>query len=114
MRIERNINAAADKARKVRLANRKKRKAALQTAKTPEIIVVRDQRILHREISKWTCSKMIAVQQISHLQEVLKKVQKAATYLMSAPPEIMAGLVDGKNWSLYPELAYIYDMRELF
>lgn len=82
--------------------------------KAPEFVIARDQRILRREISKWTRSKETAARQISHLKEVLKKVQKAGAFLMSAPAELIAELTDGRNWSLHPELSYIYEMRELF
>jgi len=78
------------------------------------MIVERDQRILRRELSKWTRSKATAIQQISHLKEVLKKAQKTNAFLMSAPTELIAELTDGRNWGTHPELSYIYEMRELF
>jgi len=112
--VEARLNSAADKAKKVRTANAKKRRAAQQAGKTPEMIVERDQRILRRELSKWTRSKATAIQQISHLKEVLKKAQKASAFLMSAPAELIAELTDGRNWGTHPELSYIYEMRELF
>ncbi len=112
--VEARLNTAADKAKKIRTANAKKRKAAQQIRKTPEMIVERDQRILRREVSKWTRSKAIAIQQISHLKEVLKKAQKASAFLMSAPAELIAELTDGRSWGTHPEFSYIYEMRELF
>ena len=108
------LKAAEEKARKVRAANAEKRKAAQQISKSPEMIIARDQRILHREISKWTRSKVTAIQQISHLKTVLKKAQKAGAFLMSAPAELVEDLSNGRNWGVYPELSYIYEMRELF
>lgn len=112
--VEARLNAAADKAKRMRIATAEKRKAAQQICKTPEMIVARDQRILCREISKWTRSKATAVRQISHLKEVLKRAQKAGAFLMSAPAELIMELTDGRNWSAHPELSYIYEMRELF
>ncbi len=99
---------------KGRTANAKKRKTAQQICKTPEMIVERDQRILRREISKWTRSKATAIQQISHLKKVLKNAQKAGAYLMFASTELIAELADGRNWGRHPELSYIYEMRALF
>lgn len=112
--VEARLNAAADKARKVRAATAKRRQAAQQICKTPEMVVARDQRILLRKISKWMRSKTTAIQQISHLTAVLKKAQRAGVFLMSAPAELITELTDGRNWSAHPELSYIYEMRELF
>lgn len=112
--VEARLNAAADKARKVRAATAKRRQAAQQICKTPEMVVARDQRILRRKISKWMRSKTTAIQQISHLTAVLKKAQRAGVFLMSAPAELITELTDGRNWSAHPELSYIYEMRELF
>ena len=112
--VEARLNAAADKASKVRAATAKRRQAAQQICKTPEMVVARDQRILLRKISKWMRSKTTAIQQISHLTAVLKKAQRAGVFLMSAPAELITELTDGRNWSAHPELSYIYEMRELF
>ena len=106
--------AAEERAKRVRRAAAKKRSMVQEKKKAPEFVIARDQRILRREISKWTRSKETAARQISHLKEVLKKVQKAGAFLMSAPAELIAELTDGRNWSLHPELSYIYEMRELF
>lgn len=108
------LNAAAEKARKVKAANEKRRKAAEKIQKSPLRVVARDQRILHREISKWMRSKEIAIQKMSHLKRVLEKAQKAEAYLMSASAEVLTELSDGYNWEKHPQLAYIYEMRELF
>lgn len=112
--VEARLRAAADKAKAARAANAKKRTAVQQMQKNPEMVVARDQHILRREILKWTRSKEIAVQQIAHWKKVLKKAQKAGAYLMSAPADLIAELIDGQNWRAHPELAYIYEMRELF
>lgn len=108
------LNAAAEKARKVKAANEKRRKAAEKIQKSPLRVVARDQRILHREISKWMRSKEIAIQKMSHLKRVLEKAQKAEAYLMSASAEVLTELSDGYNWEKHPQLSYIYEMRELF
>ena len=106
--VEARLNAAADKARKVRAATAKRRQAAQQICKTPEMVVARNQRILLRKISKWMRSKTTAIQQISHLTAVLKKAQRAGVFLMSAPAELITELTDGRNWSAHPEL-YLRD-----
>lgn len=108
------LNAAADKARKVRAANERRRKAAEKTWKSPLMVVARDRRILQREISKWTRSKELAVQQVFHLKKTLDKAKEAEAYLLSVSAEILAELNDGHNWEKHPQLAYIYEMRELF
>lgn len=108
------LNAAAEKNRKARAANARKQKAAQKVIKSPTMVVARDRRILQREISKWTRSKKTAIQQVLHLKQVLDKAKRAETYLKSASAELVAELSDGQSWRSYPELAYIYDMRELF
>lgn len=108
------LKAAQEKARKARDASAEKRKRVRQIRKAPETIIARDQRILRREIAKWTHSKETAIDQISHLKQVLRKAQEADTFLKSASAELISKLTDGRSWSEHPELAYIYEMRELF
>ena len=98
----------------MRIANAKKREISEKVKKTPTMVVARDYHILQREISKWTRSKETAVLQISHLNKVLEKVSVATNFLMKAPTELVTQLGKGHNWNKYSELAYIYDMRELF
>lgn len=108
------LNAAAEKNKKARAANARKKEAAQKIMKNPTMVVARDQRILQREISKWTRSKETAMLQVSYLKEVLEKAKRAQSYLLSAPANLLSELCCGQSWSRYPELAYIYDMRELF
>lgn len=82
--------------------------------KNPEFVIARDQRILRREIAKWTRSKELALQQIFHLREIFELSQKARAYLMTASTDLILQLYNGENWGTHPELAYIYKMRELF
>ena len=112
--MEARLNAAAEKSKKARAANARKKEATQKNMKNPTMIVARDQRILQRKISKWTRSKKTAMVQISHLKEVLKKAKRAQSYLLPAPANLIAELSCGQSWRRYPELAYIYDMRELF
>lgn len=106
--------AAEEKAKKYREASAKKRAMAQGKKKDPEFVIARDQRILRREIAKWTRSKELALQQISHLREILELSQKARAYLMTASADLILQLYNGENWGVHPELAYIYKMRELF
>ena len=106
--------AAEEKAKKYREASAKKRAMAQGKKKDPEFVIARDQRILRREIAKWTRSKELALQQISHLREILELSQKARAYLMTASADLILQLYNGENWGAHPELAYIYKMRELF
>ena len=108
------LNAAAEKSSKARAANARKREVAQKIIKNPTMVVARDQRILQREISKWTRSKKAARLQVTHLKEVLEKAKRAQSYLLSASANLIAELSCGQSWIRYPELAYIYDMRELF
>ena len=108
------LNAAAEKSSKARAANARKREVAQKIIKNPTMVVARDQRILQREISKWTRSKKTAMLQVTHLKEVLEKAKRAQSYLLSASANLIAELSCGQSWIRYPELAYIYDMRELF
>ena len=107
-------SAAAEKNRKLRAANARKRENAQKVRKSTAMVVARDQRILQREISKWTRSKKTAMLQVTHLKEVLEKAKRAQSYLLSASANLIAELSCGQSWIRYPELAYIYDMRELF
>ena len=106
--------AAEEKAKKYREASAKKRAMAQGKKKDPEFVIARDQRILRREIAKWPRSKELALQQISHLREILELSQKARAYLMTASADLILQLYNGENWGAHPELAYIYKMRELF
>lgn len=108
------FNAAAEKNRNARAAHARKKEAAQKIMKNPAMVVARDQRILQREILKWTCSKKTAMLQISHLKKVLEKAKRAQSYLLSASADLIVELSCGQSWRRYPELAYIYDMRELF
>lgn len=108
------LNTASEKAEKARIANVKKREKAEKSQKTPTMVVARDRQILRREISKWTRSEETAIKQVAHLNAVLKKASVAEKFLTLASPELLTELSDGQNWSSYPELDYIYDMRELF
>lgn len=108
------LNAAAAKNKKARAAHARKKEASQKIMKDPTMVVARDQRVLQREISKWTRSKKTAMLQVAHLKEVLEKVKQAQNYLLSAPAKLLKELSCGQSWSKYPELAYIYDMRELF
>ncbi len=108
------LNAAAAKNKKARASHARKKEAAQEIMKNPTMVVARDQRVLQREISKWTRSKKTAMLQVTHLKEVLEKVKQAQNYLLSAPAKLLKELSCGQSWSKYPELAYIYDMRELF
>lgn len=108
------LNAAVEKNKKARAANARKKEATQKIMKNPAMVVARDQRILQREISKWTRSEKTAIGQVLHLKQVLEKTKIAEAYLKSASAELMAELSNGQSWRSYPELAYIHDMRELF
>lgn len=108
------LNAAVEKNKKARAANARKKEATQKIMKNPAMVVARDQRILQREISKWTRSEKTAIGQVLHLKQVLEKAKIAEAYLKSASAELMAELCCGQSWRSYPELAYIHHMRELF
>jgi len=61
---------------------------------------------LRREIAKWTRSKELALQQISHLREILELSQKARAYLMTASADLILQLYNGENWGAHPELEF--------
>ncbi len=112
--VKARLDAAAEKAQKVRAASAAKRKAEQKTRKSPLSVVARDQRLLHRELQKWTQSKETAAQQVLYLKTILEKTKTAETYLLSASAELILELGDGQNWVKHPELSYVFDMRELF
>lgn len=65
--VKARLSLADEKKRKVRATNAKKRENADKIRKSPTMIVARDQRILQREISKWTRFKKTAIGQVLHL-----------------------------------------------
>ena len=105
---------ADEKNKRVREAYAKKREESSLLRKTPLQIIVRDQRILRRQIDEWQESKETAEKQILHLKAILEKTKKAARFLKTLSSEKTEELRIPQNWQKYPELDYIYDMNGLF
>lgn len=112
--VKARLDATAKNARKARKASAKRRESKRQADKSPAMIVIRDQNILRREISRWTQSMEQAHQQLSHLGYILEKTKQAVAFLTTAPSNLLAELNTPQKWQKYPELDYIYDMAGLF
>ena len=111
--VSSRLQKAKEKAKKVRLASKKKReeKALL---KGPASIIARDQKKLRSEIQKWTKSKEIAEVQIKRLNEILDKAIEAGKFYSSCTNEIKELLRNPQNWKNYPELDYVNEISDIY
>jgi len=112
--VKKRREYAEKKAEKVREKARERNKERNLLGRHPLVIVDRDRKILEKEKKKWSGIKETAENQISHLSGLLDKVTKAAGFIRSCTYEVIESLRKPQNWQLYPELDYIYGMKELF
>ena len=107
---------ARERAREERARERRERRKAEaeRLSKSPEQIVLRDQRRLIREKSRWNESLVLSQLQIAHIDEVLDENRAALEFVRSAPPEVLEELRDPQRWRDHEELSYVFRMNELF
>ncbi len=102
-------------ARKAReKAARDKEEGLTCTGKNPVAVIKRDIRILEKKLQDWVDTRQIAVNQLEFLDTVLSKAEAALKFVTAASEELKNRLRTRQEWSLHPELAYIYDMKGLF
>ena len=112
--VDARLKAAREKAEKTREQNRKKREAAEELTKSPQLYVARDQAILRRERSKWEKARKMADNQVKRIDAILDKTSIALKFLLSATEKVVEDLRNPQNWKKYMELDYIFEMKELF
>ena len=105
---------ADEKNAKDRKAYARKNEERNKLRKTPYQIIARDQRKLRKEIRDWEKDKDTAEKQIAFLKEVLVKTETATRFLRTLSTEEYQSLEIPQNWQKYPELGYIFDMKNLF
>ncbi len=105
---------ADEKNRKSREAYARKNEERNKLHKTPLQIIARDQRILRRQIWDWKQTEETAHKQIDHLNSILEKAKTAGEFISSLPQDKLDELMIPQNWQKYPELDYIFEMKELF
>jgi transposase InsO family protein len=105
---------ADEKNRKSREAYARKNEERNKLHKTPLQIIARDQRILRRQIWDWKQTEETAHKQIDHLNSILEKTKTAGEFISSLPQDKLDELMIPQNWQKYPQLNYIFEMKELF
>ena len=103
---------ADGEAKKRRETAREKRK--IQKMIEPLRILLRDERLLEKQIRRWEESRQTADLQISNLKNILGQVQKAKEFLLTLTEEKREELKDPLAWRNYQELSYVFSMNELF
>lgn len=105
---------ADEKNRKAREAYARKNEERNKLHKTPLQIIVRDQKILRKQIKDWEQTKETAHSHIDHLNAILDKTKTAGEFVRSLPQDKLDELMIPQNWQKYSQLSYIFDMKELF
>ena len=112
--VNARLEAAREKAAKVREQTRAKREAAEQLVSTPTLIISRDKARLSREKNKWQKSRDAADKQISHIDGIIEKTREALKFIVTSSKEVLDELKYPQNWQKYKELDYIFEMRQLY
>ena len=113
--IARRKQEAEAKALKAReKAARDKADGPEEDGKDPVAVVKRDIRILEKQQERWTAMRTTVKNQLLFLDSLLSKAEAALNFVMHASDDLRQRLRHRDEWSLHPELAYIYDMQGLF
>jgi PAB1-binding protein PBP1 len=105
---------ADEKNRKAREAYARKNEERNRLHKTPLQIIARDQKILKKQIASWKQINTNAENQIRYLIEIYEKTKKAGAFIETLSESQIEELRIPQNWQKYPELDYIFDMKNLF
>ena len=105
---------ADEKNRKSREAYARKNEERNKLHKTPLQIIARDQRILRKQLKEWKNTEETAHKQVDHLNSILEKTKTAGEFIRSLPQDKLDELMIPQNWQKYPQLNYIFEMKELF
>lgn len=105
---------ADEKNRKAREAYARKNEERNKLHKTPLQIIARDQKVVKKQIASWKQIGSDAENQIRYLLEIYEKTKKAGAFIETLSESQIEELRIPQNWQKYPELDYIFDMRNLF
>ena len=113
--IARRMEESEEIARKAReRAARDKAEGLTGAGTNPVSVIKRDIRILEKKLQDWVDTRQIAAKQLEFLDAVLSKAEAALKFVTTASEELKSRLRTRQEWSLHPELSYIYDMKGLF
>ena len=113
--IARRKQESEEKARKAREKTAHDKASGLTgEGKDPVAVVKRDIRILEKQQERWTETKITVKNQLQFLDGLLSKAEAALNFITHAGDDLRQRLRHREEWSLHPELAYIYDMQGLF
>ena len=82
--------------------------------KDPEKILLRDQKVLNKEISKWMDISLQAKDQLVFLKGLYDKNSKAIIYYGDLSKEEKEQFKDPLKWRDTPEMTYVMKMADLF
>ena len=91
-----------------------KRRLESSKIKDPEKILLRDQKVLNKEISKWMDISLQAKDQLVFLKGLYDKNSKAITYYGDLSKEEKEQFKDPLKWRDTPEMSYVMKMADLF
>ena len=82
--------------------------------KDPEKILLGDQKLLNKEISKWMDTSSRAKDQLNFLKDLYDKNSKAIIYYGDLSKEEKEQFKDPLKWRDTPEMSYVMKMADLF
>ena len=91
-----------------------KENSELSKTKDPEKILLRDQKVLNKEISKWMDISLQANNQLVFLKDLHDKNSKAIIYYGDLSKEEKEQFKDPIKWRDTPEMSYVTKMADLF
>ena len=111
--VESRLRFAKEKQDKIKLANKKKReeKALIND---PIKIVVRDKRIILKQIAKYENTKLTIDNQLIKLYELLSEMDAAEEFISNSDETIQSLLTNPIKWRNYKELNYVNKMESFF
>lgn len=110
--VELRMSKAKEKADRIKQSNQKKREQRAQVE--PTKIFIRDQKLIRKEIQKYTLSRDIALNQLNKLNKIYEKTKTAVRFYTRSTKEVTEELKNPQNWKNYKELSYIYDIADLY
>ncbi len=113
--IDARIASARKRSEEERLKYRQKREREQRIlARTPEEIVLQDQKLLQKKIDAQMKKKERAEDKISVLNKIMVKARTAVEFIKNATTSIIEDLKNPLHWKNYPELSYVFDMNGLY
>jgi len=112
--IQNRLEAAEEKARKMREIYRERSRAAQLLRKDPLQLTIDDQLLLIRVIKRYTKHRDKMNEEIERLKSVLEEARKAQEFMASLTQEERDHFRAPQAWQTEPKLSYIYGMGGLF